>query len=93
MDISGFVKSIDDLISKKNEFFKKVFQEIDHYSYSKGDIVHQNLGCDDNIFLLRIGVERDLKRKTREFEIEKVENWEPVIVAFNNDLEIQKCII
>lgn len=93
MDISGFVKSIDDLISKKNEFFKKVFQEIDHYSYSKGDIVHQNLGCDDNIFLLRIGVERDLKRKTREFEIEKVENWEPVIVAFNNDPEIQKCII
>ena len=93
MDIAGEIKSIDELKCKKNKFFKKIAQEIDSFSYSRGKIVHKKVAITDNIFLFKIGVKRDLKRRTREFEVEDIENWEPALIAFNNDPSIQKCLI
>lgn len=87
------IKSIDDLKSKKNDIFAKIFQAINIFSYSRGQIIHKKVAAIDDIFLLRIGVERDLKRKTKEFEIEDIENWEPSLIVFNNKPDVQKCLI
>jgi len=93
LDLMGEITGIEDLKQKKNQFFKRVVQETDTFSYSKGEITHKKILISDEIFILKLGVERDLLRKTRDFEIEKVENWPTVVIAFNNNQKIQKCLV
>lgn len=93
LDIEGKIKSVDDLKLRKNEFFSKIFSEISLFEYSRGPIVHKKIAISKDIFIFRIGVERDLKRKTKEFEVEDIENWETVLISFNNHPDIQKCLI
>ena len=93
LNIFEKIKSIDELKAKKNDIFTKIFQSISTFSYSRGPIVHKKIAAIDDIFLLRIGVERDLKRKTKEFEVEDIENWEPSLIVFNNKPDVQKCLI
>jgi hypothetical protein len=93
MNIFDEIKSIDELKAKKNDIFAKIFQAISTFSYPRRQIIHKKVAAIDDIFLLRIGVERDLKRKTKEFEIEDIENWEPSLIVFNNKPNVQKCLI
>lgn len=93
MDLEGEITSVDDLKRKKNELFRKAVKEIGEFPYSRGEIRHKTLLTSDPIYILQVGVERDLKRRTREFEIEAVENWPTVIVALNNDPKVQKCLV
>ena len=93
LNIFEKIKSVDELKAKKNDIFAKIFQSISTFSYSRGAIVHKRIAAIDDIFLLRIGVERDLKRKTKEFEVEDIENWEPSLIVFNNKPDVQKCLI
>lgn len=92
LDIEGSIKDLADLKRQKNELFRRAVSTVKTFSYSRGDIRHK-VWHDDDIFVLQIGVERDLKRITREFEIEDVENWPTVYVVFNNDPAIQKCLV
>ncbi|MDD2388993.1 MAG: hypothetical protein PHP23_04580 [Desulfobacterales bacterium] len=89
----GGFKSIEELKKNKNSILTKIFRKINTFSYSRGSIIHKKLSDRDDILILKIGVERDLKRKTKEFEIEDIENWEPSLVAINNRSDVQKCLI
>jgi len=93
LDLDGQVRSVEDLRAKKNAFFQQAFSAINIFNYSRGPIVHRKIWSDDDIIILQIGVERDLKRTTREFEEETVENWPDILVAMNNRPDIQMCII
>lgn len=87
------IKSVDDLRARKNKFFAEVVKNINSYMYSRAPVTHKKLSITDDIFVIQLGVERDLKRKTREFKLEAVENWPTVIVAINNKPDIQKVLI
>jgi hypothetical protein len=93
LDLDGEIQSIEDLKQKKNKFFKRVVEGTNTFSYSKGELTHKKIYIGPEVFILKLGVERDLIRKTREFEIEKVENWPTVVVAFNNNPKVQKCLV
>lgn len=92
LDLDGEITSVEDLKAKKNEIFRRVLEHIRAFSYSRGEIRHKCSRLDD-LIVLQIGIERDLKRKTREFEVESIENWPTVYVAFDNDPDVQKCLI
>jgi hypothetical protein len=92
-DLKGEIKSLDDLKRKKNEYLEKVAVNVDYLKYARTEIRHKLLWAKDNIIIFQIGVERDLKRRTREFELEEVENWPTVFAILNNDPTIQKCLV
>lgn len=92
MDLGGTITGIEDLRQKKNEFLRQALENIETFAYSRAETRHK-IWASEALFVLQIGVERDLKRKTREFEIEEVENWPTVFVAFNNDPQVQKCLV
>ena len=89
----GEVASLDDLKAKKNIFLCKIINEIKEFIYARGTIVHKLLWVDELIFILQLGIERDLKRTTREFTKEQIEHWPTVYVVFYNNPLIQKCLI
>ena len=92
MDLDGTVTGVEDLKRKKNEFLGHALEGIKAFSYSRAETRHK-LWTFDSLLILQLGVERDLKRKTREFQVEEVENWPTVFVAFNNDPQVQKCLV
>lgn len=93
MGLAGEIRDLEDLKRKKNLFFKEIVLEIKIFSYRYGDLEHKKIVIGDNVFILKLGVERDLQRVTRDFKKESVENWPTVLVAFNNDPRVQKCLI
>ena len=93
MDLNGEIKSLEDLKRKKNEYLEGILLKVPSMMYSRAEIRHKLLWSKEHIFILQIGVERDLKRSTREFELEEVENWPTVFAVLNNDPTIQKCLV
>lgn len=93
MDFDREIHSVDDLRAKKNIFFGRAFSALNNFKYTRGPMVHRKLWEADDILILQIGVERDLKRTTREFEEETVENWPDILVAMNNHPAVQMCLI
>lgn len=93
LDLAREIRSVDDLRAKKNELFARAFSGINVYTYGRGQIVHRKLVMDDDILIVQLGVERDLKRTTRDFEEETVENWPDVLIAMNNKPDVQLCLI
>jgi len=91
--LSDGITSIEKLKEKKNQIFIEGFHKIRNYCHSRNKVIHKILVEQDNISIFKIGVERDLKRKTKDFEIEDVENWESSIVIINNNPDVQKCLI
>lgn len=87
------IKTLDDLKLFKNSIFEDVLTSITTFLYSRTQIEHKKLWMKDNIFIIQLGVERDLTRTTRDFKQESVDNWPTTLVAFNNDPYIQKCLV
>lgn len=87
------ITSLSDLIREKNNLFRRAISSINVFSYPRTQIAHQVIFIKDNIIIIKIGVERDLKRTTRDFTSEAIDNWPTVLVAFNNDREVQKCLV
>lgn len=92
MSLDGAITGVEDLKKRKNEFFRDALENIPAFAYSRAETRHK-LWTFDSLLILQLGVERDLKRKTREFEVEEVENWPTVFVVFSNDPAVQKCLI
>jgi len=93
LDLAQEIRGVDDLRAKKNEFFWRALSGINIFTYSRGPLVHRKLSMDDDLLILQLAVERDLKRTTREFEAETVENWPDVLIVMNNRPDIQTCLI
>jgi len=51
------------------------------------------MAAEDDFFVIRLGAKRDIKRARRDFSEEELENWPSILVAFNNDPNIQKTAI
>ncbi|MFA6174800.1 MAG: hypothetical protein WC334_05900 [Kiritimatiellales bacterium] len=93
LDLEQQIRSVEDLRAKKNEFFKRALSAINIFTYSRGPLVHRKLWMDDDLMIIQLAVERDLKRTTKEFEEEVVENWPDILVAMNNRPDVQMCLI
>ncbi|MEZ4664722.1 MAG: hypothetical protein R2911_44885 [Caldilineaceae bacterium] len=84
MTLDGKVVSIEQLVGQKNEFFADALRNIKGFSYSRAELIHQLVFQQDDIFILRLGINRDINRETREFVSERVENWPNMLIAFNS---------
>ena len=49
--------------------------------------------ADEELIIFKLGVKREIKRSTRDFEEEELENWPSILVALNNAPDIQKAAI
>lgn len=82
------IKSIEELVSRKNELFANALQKIDEFKHAWATLTHQ-LYQKDEMFLLKIGANRGLVRVTKDFVEEVLDNWPSVHVIINNDPNVQ----
>ena len=85
--------SIDELISKKNDLFLDALTHIEAFEYTRSELVHQITHNQNNIVVLKIGVNRDLNRETRNFEVQELDTWPSTLILINNAPNIQKVAI
>lgn len=83
------VGSIEELISRKNEFFSEAISGTKSFSDKKHQTITKKLFDEDNFFLLRIAHNRSIHRETKDFRDEVIDNWPSILVAIWNDPEKQ----
>ena len=88
-DLWSGIKTVDELLSKKNELFSAALLEVESFYNSRTETVTKRLYCQDDFFLFRIAANRSLHRETKEFTDEYIDNWPSVLVAIWNDPEKQ----
>jgi len=87
-DLFGEIKSLDDLLARKNEIFFQALRNVQEFETRKTAIRHKILYQDHDQILYRFAANRALKRETREFTEEEVENWPSFLVyIWNNPSE------
>jgi hypothetical protein len=87
------IKSLSELLKKKNELFEKALLEIKIFESPRTELEHKLIDQKNNIFIFKIGANRGIKRTKRDFTEEKMENWPNCLVAINNDNKIQKIAV
>lgn len=85
--------SRDELVSRKNEFFLQALREVEEFKHAYGEITHQILAEEDDVIVMRFGVNRSLKRERKDFTEEVLDNWPNSIVVINNKPNVQKIAI
>lgn len=83
------VGSIDELISRKNEFFSEAFSGAKNFSDKRHETITKKLYEKDDFFLLRIAHNRSIHRETKDFRDEVIDNWPSILVAIWNHPEKQ----
>jgi len=86
------ITSLDDLKEKKNEFFKDSLKQC---NFSEKDKIAQDAPhyFSPHIYVLRLAVNRLLRRNTRNFSVEPIENWPYCWVVINNNPTVQKIAV
>ena len=84
---------IEELLEQKNEIFADALRSIKTWEYPKGEIIYRFEGEDRDAFLLRMGVRRTVTLHTRDFDERETEDWPGIVVAIDNDPEVQKTAI
>ena|SRR5258706_2907985 len=87
------VKSLDDLKNKKNDFFAEALLSIKRIDYSRTELTHKVTKLDKDCYFVKLAAKRSLKRSTRDFKQEKIENWPAISMIINNHADVQKAII
>ena len=87
------VRSVEDLISRKNEIFATVLKQTRDFSIRGIKLIHKQLASSDDVFVYRIATSRNLTRETKDFRKEKVENWPSILVVFDNNPDVQKLLV
>lgn len=85
--------SVEQLKERKNEFFFEALMNIKEFRHSRAELIFQIENLSDEIVILKLGANRGLKRETREFEEEVVENFPSAVIVFNNNPQSQKVAI
>ncbi|MHB0924864.1 MAG: hypothetical protein ACYC3H_13025 [Bellilinea sp.] len=85
--------SIDDLVQQKNVLFLNALLEPDTFTYSRADLVHKIEYQDDELIIIRVGVNRKINRSNKDFTKEKIDNWPDLFIIVNNNPEVQKIAI
>lgn len=78
------IDSIEELIAKKNQFFKETILKIKNFEYPYSDLAHKVRHQGEDFFLFRFGVNRSISRETREFTEEEIDNWPSFYVGIWN---------
>lgn len=82
-DLLG-VKSVEELIAKKNELFAAALRTPRSFTSARSDTATQRLIESGDFFLYRIASNRSLQHETREFTTEFIDNWPKVLVVIWN---------
>lgn len=83
------VGSIEELISRKNEFFSEAIKGTKNFSDKRHETITKKLYEDEDFFLLRIAHNRSLHRETKDFRDEVIDSWPSLFVAIWNHPEKQ----
>lgn len=86
------ISSYAELIKKKNEIFSDVLRKITKLQYSRTELIHKS-EVQDSYFHIQIAANRNIKRSTKEFKEEELENWPFSRVILNNDPNSQQAMI
>lgn len=87
------IETIDELISKKNQFFEETILKIKNFEYPYSELAHKVRHQEDNFFLFRFGVNRSISRETKEFTEEEIDNWPSFYVAVWNNPDKQFFVV
>lgn len=82
-------KSVEELISKKNDLFNDAINSDMAFQTSKTITSVQKLFERDNFMLFRIAVSRSLNHETKDFKTEIIDNWPKILVAIWNSPDKQ----
>lgn len=83
------VSSIEELISRKNEFFYEALDGAKNFSSGRYQSITKKLYQDPDFFLFRVAVNRSIHVETKDFTDDVVENWPSLLVAVWNAPDIQ----
>ena len=87
-DLFSGIKSLDDLLARKNDIFFRALGKVQIFKTRRTIIRHKILFQDKDQILYRFAANRALKRETREFTEEEIENWPSFFVyIWNNPLK------
>ena len=75
------VSSIEELISRKNEFFYEALDGAKNFSSGRYQSITKKLYQDPDFFLFRVAVNRSIHVETKDFTDDVVENWPSLLVA------------
>lgn len=78
------VRSIEELLQRKNEFFAEALSGRKDFSVGKYQSVSKELYNDGDFFLFKVGVNRSVHIETVDFDDKIVENWPSILVAVWN---------
>jgi hypothetical protein len=86
---------LEELIEQKNEIFADALRNLKEWQYHKGEIIYHFEGEDRNAFVLKMGVLRAVTLHTKDFEYDETqaEDWPKIVIAIDNDPEVQKAAI
>jgi len=92
-ELFGDVKSVEDLIAKKNEIFSEFLRELRIISGKQTQMIARFLGVKDEFYLYRFAANRSLVRETEEFTEEELDNWPSFLVGIWNHPDEQYIVV
>jgi hypothetical protein len=88
------IVSIDDLIKKKNEIFENIIQSIiKNIKTKKNEVLIKSLNSDNHVYLIKLGVKKDIHRFNKDFKEENIENYPNILIYINNNPNVQEIVI
>lgn len=87
------IQSLEELIANKNIFFGKALGGVKSIHYARAEVTHKAAEVSKEVFLIKFAVKRSLKRSTKDFRQEQIDNWPAISVVINNHPEVQKVAI
>jgi hypothetical protein len=87
-DFIDGIHELEDLISKKNEFFWSSLETVKKFE-SRSQLSQKRVYFEDSFALYKIAANRSLNRETRDFKQEEIDNWPSVYVAVWNEPDKQ----
>lgn len=88
-DMLTGIKSVAELLERKNEFFAEAIRDTKSFSDNSRETITKKLYEDENFFLFRIAVNKSMHRETKEFKDELIDNWPSILVGIWNDPDVQ----
>ncbi|WP_321530087.1 hypothetical protein [uncultured Desulfuromonas sp.] len=83
------VSSMNELISRKNEFFFECIKETKDFSDNKRETITKKIHEDSEFILLKVAHNKSIRRETKDFRDEVIDSWPSILVAIWNDPEKQ----
>ncbi|MBK9284743.1 MAG: hypothetical protein IPM51_10560 [Sphingobacteriaceae bacterium] len=92
--IDSNIETYEQLVAEKNNLLADILLNKNIFlNYKRSQVVFRLEYSDKNIFIFRLGVRRDIKRNTKEFKQEEIEDYPNIVLIFNNDPTVQKLAI